>query len=37
MRLVSTLLGFENYDIASGYYSDTVLKGSCHEWVMSDG
>ena len=26
MRLVSTLLSFESYDIAPGHYSDTVLR-----------
>ena len=26
MRLVSTLLRFESYDIAPGHYSDTVLR-----------
>ena len=26
MRLVSTLLRFESYDIGSGHYSDTVLR-----------
>ena len=26
MRLVSTLLRFESYDIAPGHYSDTVFR-----------
>ncbi len=26
MRLVSTLLRFESYDMAHGHYSDTVLR-----------